>query len=145
MRARVDLAGRSVEPDWKSVFPNGLEILPLIGWFWRWLTGAEHRPYRPQRKDGPLHGWRLDDGHDSHRNPNLEIDMSPGGMKEIAWMYEGSKPCGNKILPEDKLGRFERRFLQKDQEFAKQIEISNNGWVWFKKKPKHSPRHSHTL
>ena len=97
-------------------------------------------------KGGPLHGWKLDDGHESHRDPNMEIDMSPEGMKEVTWKYGGDEPCETRVLPEDKLGPFELKLLEKDQNFADKIMFSNNAWQWFKKRrPKASPRISHTF
>jgi hypothetical protein len=148
VRARIDLAGREVEPDWSQVFPNGAEIRPLIGYFFRWLFGRAHRPYQPQRKGGPLHGWRLEDGHDSHFDPNMDIDMSPVASKEITWVYKGKDKIATKVMLEDRLGPFERRLLQKDQQLASKIMFSNNNWHFFKKGPKGSPRPrgaSHTM
>ena len=145
VRARIDLAGRAIEPDWNQVFPRGLSIFPLIVHYLRWITGRHHSTYLPQRKYGPLFGWKLGDGHKSHLDPNMEIDMSPEGHRDIGWVYEGNEACVNKSMPEDKLGPYELKLLEKDQHFADQIMFSNNAWRWFKKKPKHSPRHSHTF
>ena len=147
VRARIDLEGRSVEPDWNSVFPKGWNFRPLVGLFWRWLTGRGHESYKPQLKGGPLHGWKLDDGHRDHEHANMDIDMTPDGGKDVTWIYEGDQPCQNRVLPEDKLGPFELELLQKDQEFAEQIMLSNHTWKWFKRIPRHakrSPRVGHT-
>ena len=138
VRARIDMAGRGIEPDWSQVFPHGWEFRPLFTYFWLWLTKKKPAPYRPQRPGGPLQGWRLADGHDSHRLPNYNIDMSADGLKEIKWVFDGNaNGKGDKTvmpMPEAKLGPYERRLLQKDQELSKKIEFTNNGWQWFKKK-----------
>ena len=145
IRARIDLAGREVEPEQRyQVF---------LSWLWRLCTfQSRSQPYQPQRSRGwlstagPLNFWRLQDGHGSHRQPNLDIDMSPDGLREINWLYEGKgNPCSFK-LPEDKMAEqgFEQRLLLHDQEIAKQVIFSNNHWHWFKKPIKH-PHIAHTF
>ena len=145
VRARIDLGGRAVEPDWSQVFPNSLSILPWIKHYWHQIRGNPPPTYQPHYEGGPLHGWKLDDGHNSHFDPNTEIDMSPIGQKQVQWVYEGDQPCGTKLMPEDKLGPFELKLLEKDQQFVEQIMVSNNAWKWFRRKLTHAPKHSHTL
>ncbi|EME48106.1 hypothetical protein DOTSEDRAFT_69893 [Dothistroma septosporum NZE10] len=139
-RARMDLAGREVEPqEWYQ---------KIARYIWRTLTWQPYvRTYRPQRKKllggyltrgGPLEGWKLVDGHASHAEANMEIDMSPGGIKQVHWEYTGTdktcEPSG--IIKEDifAAGGYEERLLLHDQEgLADQILYSNNRWTWFKK------------
>lgn len=144
VRARIDMAGRGIEPDWAQVFPHGWSIRPLIRHFWRKLFGGGHRVYQPQQKGGPLHFWKLDDGHESHRDPNLNIDMSPDGLKEVKWVFNGKGKVANPVMPEAKLGEYERALLEKDQKLAKKVEYTNNAWHWFKKNVEH-PRHGWTF
>lgn len=129
VRARIDLGGREVEP--KNVFQTFLQRL------WRSVTfQPKHNPYRPQKARegfiaaGPLNEWKLVDGHDSHNTPNLEIDMTPEGLKQVHWEYVGkAKPTTN-IMKEDVFAPngFEEQLLQHDQGNAKEILYSNNKW-----------------
>jgi uncharacterized protein (DUF2235 family) len=145
VRARIDLGGRGIEADWNQVFPNGISFLPLIRWLWRKVTRQNPKPYQPQRKNGPLHQWKLADGHDSHREPNWDIDMSPVDSRQITWVYEGNDPCSTKVMLEDKLGPYEWKLLQRDQRFADQIMVSNNAWRWHVRETRRGPRHGHTF
>jgi hypothetical protein len=144
VRARMELGGRGVETDWNHVFPNSFSFLPWLGYFFRRMTGRGPPPYTPTRKGSPLEGWRLDDGHETHVDPNMDIDMSPAGQKEINWVYNGKEPCGSRIMPEDKLGPIELKLLEKDKH-AEHIALSNNAWKWFMRKLKGTPKHGHTF
>ncbi|KAK4545236.1 hypothetical protein LTR36_003416 [Oleoguttula mirabilis] len=152
VRARIDMGARGVEPDWSQVFPHGLELRPLVVWLWRRMIGSGPRVYQPQI-DGPLHGWKLVDGHSSHADPNWEINMSPvdsrpAGLKEVQWVYEGNGKATNqaafKAMPEAKLGKYERRLLEKDQRMADKVEFTNNRWHWFRKDERR-PAHGRTF
>lgn len=145
VRARIDLGGRPVEPDWNQVFPNGFSIRPWLTLLWHKIFQSPEKTYQPQANKSPLHGWRLDDGHDSHREPNWELVVSPVEDKKIQWVYEGEDPCSTRIMPEDTLGPFELKLLQKDQKFAEQVIVSNKAWRWFKKQPQFNVRAQHTF
>ncbi|KAK5163487.1 uncharacterized protein LTR77_010669 [Saxophila tyrrhenica] len=145
VRARIDLGGRGIEPDWNQVFPNGLGITPWLVLAWRKLTGRPPKPYQPQRKGGPLHGWRLEDGHVSHREPNWDIDMSPVESRKISWVYEGEDQSCTRTMLEDKLGPYELKLLQRDQKFAEQIMVSNDEWRWTVKETGRPPKRGHTF
>lgn len=145
VRARIDLGGRPIETDWNRVFPNGLSVRPLIKWAWRRMFPPPNKPYQPQQDNAPLHGWKLEDGHGSHREPNWELVVSPVEERKIEWIYGGEDQCSTKTMQEDKLGPFELKLLQKDQEFAEQIILSNNAWRWYKKKPQRSMKVQHTF
>ena len=140
VRARMDLAGRGVEPqEWYQ------RIASII---WRFMTFQKGpKMYRPQRaprwkglltQGGPLHGWKLIDGHSSHDAPNMQIDMSPGGIREVHWEFEGKGKCTTSIMKEDVFAErgYEERLLLHDQEVANKIIFSNNRWQWFKKPKK---------
>lgn len=139
VRARMDLAGREVEPKTKvGVFFRRI---------WRTITFQKQLDsYRPQRRPttfhvaGPLHGWRLMDGHETHSEPNFEIDMSPGGIGQVHWKYEGKLSPPNRILKEDVLAEkgFEERLLLhgSDDGVANKIMFSNNEFQWFQKPAK---------
>ena len=129
VRARIDLAGRGIEPDWAETFPKGLNIRPLLAYWWRKLRG-ERSLYQPQKKGGPLHEWRLKDGHTTHRVPNEDIAMESEGLDMVKWVYTGKEALENKEMPEDRLGRYERLLLQKDPEVARKMEFTNDGWRW---------------
>jgi len=149
VRARIDMGGRGVEPDWSQVFPHGWDFRPLLTCFWQWLTNRKPGTYQPQReKGGPLYGWRLDDGHNSHRAPNYNIEMSPDGLQEIKWVFEGSVKSKGKgrvmPMPEAKLGPYERALLQKDKKLSEMMEFTNNGWHWFKKNVERPQQHGRT-
>jgi uncharacterized protein (DUF2235 family) len=144
VRARIDLGGRDVETDWNQVFPNGMSVWPLIVYYWRRLTRRAPKLYRPH-KSGPLKGWKLLDGHESHKEPNYNIDMSPVESRQIKWIYSGSEPSSSKSMLEDKLGPFELQLLQRDQRFADQLMVSNNRWNWSINTRQHSPRRGHTM
>ncbi|KAF7189195.1 hypothetical protein HII31_09617 [Pseudocercospora fuligena] len=142
VRARMDLAGRCVEPkEWYQ---------KVLRWMWRVVTFQKGiKPYRPQRKKiagglvdlgGPLHGWRLIDGHESHLEPNMQIDMSPGGIKQVHWEYQLPGMTSASKMAEDIIAEkgYEQRLLDHDQDSAKanKILFSNNKWSWFKKPKK---------
>lgn len=59
--------------------------------------------------------------------------MSPAGLKEVKWVWEGDGKSSVRVMPEAKLGKYERLLLQKDEGIAVQIEFTNNAWHWFKK------------
>lgn len=129
VRARIDLAGREVEPE------SNYQM--FCRWLWRYVTfQPRHNPYMPQRPRkgltaaGPLHGWKLVDGHESHRKPNLLIDMSPGGIKQVHWEYIGKANPTTQIMREDVLAAngFEEQLLLHDQGKANKIIYSNNKW-----------------
>ncbi|KAK5128969.1 hypothetical protein LTR85_000302 [Meristemomyces frigidus] len=141
VRARMDMGARGVEPDWSQVFPHGWELRPLFVWLWRKITGRGQRVYQPENKGGPLHGWKLIDGHTSHANPNWELNMSPvdsrpAGLEEIHWVFQGVGKAATqsppKTMAEAKLGRYECMLLEKDQKMAKKVEFTNNRWRWFR-------------
>lgn len=145
VRARMDLGGRGVETNWDQVFPNSMSILPWIKYFFRSIMGRGPPTYEPTARGSPLEGWKLDDGHKDHTiDPNMEIDMSPDGQKEINWVYHGSQRCGRTAMPEDKLGPIELKLLERDKH-AETIAVSNNAWKWFQRKLKGIPRKGHTL
>ncbi|KAH9822804.1 putative alpha/beta hydrolase domain (DUF2235), partial [Teratosphaeria destructans] len=146
VRARIDMGGRGVETNWDRVLGfGGYNVVPLIKALWRAITRQTHLVYQPQRKGGPLHGWKLDDGHKSHLDPNYDIDMSPDGLKEIQWIWDGEGANAEKRMPEAKLGKYERILLQKDETLAEKVEFTNNGWHWFKKPAAIPPRHGRTF
>lgn len=136
VRARIDLAGNEVEPEvWYQ---------KLLRWLYRTCTFEKQLlPYRPARKSGflpasggPLQGWRLTDGHESHHQPNMQIDMSPGGIKQVHWEYVGKGKASTQVMKEDifaEKGYEERLLLQEQQGIANKILYSNNKWTWFKK------------
>ena len=147
VRARIDLGGRGVEPDWNQIFPNSMNFLPWFSYLWRKMMSKVNRPYQPHLKGGPLAGWRLDDGHKSHHQPNMDIDMSPDGQERIAWIYEGETPVPVKVMPEEKLGPYERLLLRKyndSKKLAQDILVSNKSWKRTNTRPHMSPKHSHT-
>jgi uncharacterized protein (DUF2235 family) len=147
VRARMDMGGRGVETDWDQVLGyGGYNIGALLKSFWQWITRQGQSVYLPHLHDGPLHGWKLDDGHRYHDDPNWEIDMSPGGLKEITWVREGDGKYPKKVMPEAKLGRYESILLKKDEELAREVEFTNNGWRWFRKREAiPPPRHGRTF
>jgi hypothetical protein len=129
VRARVDLAGREVEPKTKVG-----EILRRI---WRTITFQQQlKSYRPQRRRGtfhgagPLHGWQLMDGHDTHGEPNLEFERRPGGIKAVHWRYEGEMNAPNRFMKEDVFakGGFEEKLLLRDGAVAGKIVFANDMW-----------------
>ncbi|KAI5367831.1 hypothetical protein Slin15195_G029640 [Septoria linicola] len=137
VRARMDLAGRGVEPqEWYQ---------RVASFFWRLITFQKGpKMYHPQRTPrgrglitlpGPLYGWELIDGHPSHDAPNMQIDMSPGGIKQVHWEYKGKAKCTTRVMKEDIFAErgYEERLLLHDQEIANKIIYSNNKWQWFKK------------
>ncbi|KAK5138546.1 hypothetical protein LTR08_000134 [Meristemomyces frigidus] len=130
VRARIDMGARGIEPE------------PIFVWLWRQVTGRGPRLYQPQRRDGPLHDWRLVDGHPSHHNPNWDLNMSPGGLEEIQWVFKGNGEVASRIMPEAKLGKYERLLLAKDQKIAKKMEFTNNRWHWFVEEDRRPPRGS---
>ena len=128
VRARMDLGGNDIEPDWTKVFPSGLGVSPWLKHFYRRLTGTKTPPYRPHVKGGPLQDWDLEDGHASHAKPNGDIDMS--AEHEVKWVYRGEGECRDKVMREDRLGPFEQRLLRKDQEVAGRVMRSNGVLSW---------------
>ncbi|GIZ36847.1 hypothetical protein CKM354_000031300 [Cercospora kikuchii] len=134
VRARIDLAGRGVEAQvWYQ------RILSVV---YRLITFSKAaKLYNPQRArgwiaaGGPLMGWNLLDGHASHAEPNMSIDMSPGGIKEVHWEYKGKGESSARKMKEDVFAErgYEERLLLHDQEVANKIIYSNNKWQWFKK------------
>lgn len=140
VRARMDLAGREVEPqEWYQKF---------VRWLWRSLTFQKQiLPYHPQRQKGmlpasggPLEGWKLVDGHASHIEPNYNIDMSPDGLHEVHWEYAGNGRVSTSVMKEDVFAEkgYEQRLLEHDQAIAEQVMFSNNKWHWFKKSKRQS-------
>jgi hypothetical protein len=145
VRARMDLGGRGVEPNWDQVFPNSVSMMPWLRYFWQRITGHGPGHFKPMARGSPLYGWTLDDGHKDHsHDPVMEIDMSPNGQKEVTWVYDGKELCGRRVMPEDKLGPIELKLLEKDKH-GENIAVSNNGWKWFIRKVKESPKHGHTF
>lgn len=129
VRARMDLGGREVEP--KTAYQT------FLRWLWRALTfQPKHNPYSPQRPRkglagaGPLHDWKLVDGHESHQRPNLNIDMTPGGIKQVHWEYVGKAKPTTKVMKEDVFAAhgYEEQLLLHDQDKANKIIYSNNKW-----------------
>jgi hypothetical protein len=129
VRIRMDLAGREVEPKTR--------VGVFFRRFWRTITFQKQlNAYRPQRPRsafhvaGPLHGWHLIDGHESHREPNCAIDASPGGIDQVHWKYEGKLNPRHTVLEEDMLTEngFEQKLLLhcSVDEVAKRIILSNN-------------------
>ncbi|KAK3671028.1 hypothetical protein LTR78_009146 [Recurvomyces mirabilis] len=133
VRARLDLGGLAPEPDWSSVFPHGLNLTPLLSHFWRLLRGGKEPLYLPQKRHGPLEEWVLHDNHAYHdevHGPNNKISMDSGGLEHVQWEYMGKEKVARKVLPEARLGRFEVRLLRHDEQIARGMEFSNNGWRW---------------
>jgi hypothetical protein len=145
VRARMDLGGCGVEPNWSQVFPNSMSFLPWIKQMLRSMIGRGTPRYHPTARGSPLEGWTLDDGHKGHEfDPHADVDMSPAGQKEIHWVYHGRELCNRTTMPEDKLGPFELKLLEKDKH-AESIAVSNNAWRWFHRKLKGTPRQGFTL
>lgn len=135
VRARMDLDGREVEPqEWYQ---------RVLSWIYRTITGQPTiKPYKPHRTSGllpasggPLEGWTLVDGHQYHDEPNMDIDMSPGGIKQIHWEFQGKGKASTQVMKEDVFaeGGYEEKLLLHDQRIADQVIFSNNRWHWFKK------------
>ncbi|KAI7125671.1 hypothetical protein KC324_g17648, partial [Hortaea werneckii] len=144
VRARIDMGGNGVETNSKKVFPSGMSSTSLTS-LWRRLTGRTVSTYQPQHKTQPLHGWRLEDGHKSHEEPNWDIDMSPdGSAHEVTWVFEGDGKVTKRTMPEARLGRYERYLLQKDQELADKIEFTNAGWKWTMKEEERPQKRGRT-
>ncbi|EMF15838.1 uncharacterized protein SEPMUDRAFT_161935 [Sphaerulina musiva SO2202] len=141
VRARMDLAGRGVEPQaWHQ---------KIFSFIWRLITfqKAPHL-YQPQcaprwkgflAQAGPLYSWKLIDGHPSHDIPNMTIDMSPGGLREAHWKFEGNGKCTTDIFKEDVFaeGGYEERLLLHDQEVASILSSNRykrprKEWRWSK-------------
>lgn len=142
VRARLDLGGRGVEPkEWYQMVSE---------WVWRLITFQKGpKRYKPQRAaygrgylalPGPLYGWKLVDGHESHAEPNMQIDMSPGAIKQVHWEYQLKGNTTTGIMKEDIFAEkgYEERLLLHDQQVANKIIYSNNKWQWFKKPKKES-------
>ena len=148
VRVRIDFGGNGVEPDWAKTFPNGLGMMPWVKHLYRRLTGAKIPTYRPHVPGGPLQDWHLEDGHESHAKPNLDIDMS--SERRVRWVYDGSERCDQPIMREDHLGPFEQRLLKRDQEIAGRVVRSNGVLSWQRERAedgsrRRSPRPSRTL
>ncbi|KAF2766340.1 hypothetical protein EJ03DRAFT_278241 [Teratosphaeria nubilosa] len=146
VRARIDMGGCGVETNWAKVLGfGGYNVVPLLKALWRAVTRQTHIVYQPQRKGGPLYGWKLEDGHKSHLDPNYDIDMSSDGLKEVQWVWDGEGANATKSMPESKLGRYERILLQEDETLAQKVEFTNNGWHWFIKPAAISAKHGRTF
>jgi len=133
VRVRIDLAGRGLEPDLDEGI--GMSIPKLLSFCWHQITGAvgPRNLYQPQwkagRKGGPLRDWRLEDGHESHREPNLELCVKkPERCDGVRWVYEGSDKVEGRVMLEDRLGPYETLLLRKDKEVADQVLFTNNEW-----------------
>jgi hypothetical protein len=148
VRARMDLAGRGVEPkEWYQ---------RVARWVWCTLTFQKpHSTYTPQKaprgrgfimRSGPLYGWELLDGHASHAKPNMEIDLTPGRIDQVHWEYTRKGRASVRVMREDIFAPngYEERLLLHDQKIANRIIFSNNKWQWFKK-PKKERRWSKTF
>ncbi|KAI6800515.1 hypothetical protein KC332_g10863 [Hortaea werneckii] len=145
VRARIDMGGNGVEADSKKVFLSGLGLTALLASLWRRLTGRTVSTYQPQLRKQPLHGWRLQDGHKSHEEPNWDIDMSPdGSAQEVTWVFEGDGKATKCTMPEARLDKYERYLLQKDQELADKIEFTNAGWKWTMKEQERPQKRGRT-
>lgn len=141
VRARMDLAGRGVEPQaWHQT---------IFSFIWRLITFQKApQLYQPQcaprwkgflAQAGPLYSWKLIDGHPSHDIPNMTIDMSPGGLREAHWKFEGNGKCTTDIVKEDVFaeGGYEERLLLHDQEVASILSSNRykrprKEWRWSK-------------
>ena len=148
VRARMDMGGRDVEPDWSQAFPHGLEFKPWIQKAWLWITGRPYPTYRPQGdkgKKGPLKGWELKDDHGAPLQPNDNLADRPGGLRVCRWEHEGADELKVRTMPEAKLGDFERKLLEMDRDVAEQIEFGDNGWWWWLKKPTIPTEHGRTM
>lgn len=145
VRARVDMGGRAIENDYAQLFPNGVNFFPFI---LPWIRGRLGKPaptYHPMAPKQPLYGWKLKDGHKSHDPPNFEIDMNPEGLTEITWEYQGSGRSSSRIMKEDRMGPYELKLLQKDEQLAELITYSNNEWRWRTTEADSPPRKGRTL
>lgn len=144
VRARVDLGGAGIEPDWAAALPHGPGLMPWIRHLWRRVTGSRAPAYRPHAPGGPLADWRLEDGHAAHAHPNLDIDLA--GQREVRWVYTGAEACEVKVMPEDRLGPFELRLLRRDQEMAGRVMRRSGVLSWRREGSRgRSPRPSRTL
>lgn len=135
VRARIDLGGREVEPDWSQLSPINLK--PIFVWLWQKLLAYSLRTYKPHLPrsifwGGPLQGWDLVDGHQSHAQPNYNIDMTPDGLDHIQWVYKGSETLESRYLPEDVMikGGYESKLLSKDKKLAERLSFTNHGSHW---------------
>ena len=143
VRARVDLGGNGMEPDWDQAFPRGMNFQPWFHWLYMKITRTSLAPYQPQRPKGPLEGWELQDGHKSHDQPNRELSADRG--QPVKWIWKGKAAEVEKTwLEEDKLGPFERMLLSKDKNATK-VEVTNEGLVKRITKAYREFRHAHTF
>ena len=127
VRYRIDAGAGPVESDWDQAFPHGLNFQPWFQWLYRYITPSTRTStYQPQRSAGPLHYWKLDDGHLSHRQPN---GVPEGPDEPAAWVYEGPEVVENRVLREEVLGPFERMLKDKDRNVRHVLEVSEEGIV----------------
>lgn len=127
VRYRIDAGAAPLESDWSQAFPRGLSFQPYVQWLARKLTPNTRTPtYLPDRVKGPLHGWRLVDGHASHEAPN----GVPGGVvKPAKWVWQGTEPVDCKEMPEDVLGPYEVALKDFDREARGKLEVGEGGVV----------------
>lgn len=127
VRYRIDAGAGPVESDWDQAFPRGLNFQPWFQWLYRKITLSTRTvTYLPTRSKGPLAGWRLEDGHLSHEHPN---GVPEGPAKEARWVYEGTEAAENKVLYEERLGKFETMLKDKDKNVRNVLEVSEEGIV----------------
>ncbi|WPH03560.1 Hypothetical protein R9X50_00644100 [Acrodontium crateriforme] len=146
VRARIDLGGRGLEPDNDEKSISNI-VLGAVKKTWNLIARKSQDLYLPQNPDGPLYGWKLDDGHKSHDEPNLDIDTTAPTDNEsvIRWVYDGSEKIPVRVMEEDRLGKFERILLEKDPELAKKIIFTNDGWKDEPPSKTPSPRFGKTI
>lgn len=127
VRYRIDAGAGPVESDWDQAFPRGLNFQPWFQWLYRKITSSTRTvTYLPTRSKGPLAGWRLEDGHLSHEHPN---GVPEGPAEEARWVYEGTEAAENKVLYEERLGKFETMLKDKDKNVRNVLEVSEEGIV----------------
>lgn len=131
VRARIDLGGCGTQESCVPIKISGI---------WDWIKSAVGMLFGPAKKIrswyqphrlGPLAGWSLQDGHDSHNVPNNGIALDG---RRPGWEYDGrdslmlqQKP-ERRAMTEDRLGTYETKLLRMySPDFAKEMVASNAG------------------
>jgi uncharacterized protein (DUF2235 family) len=125
VRYRIDVGGSPLESNWDSAFPRGLDFQPYIQWLSRKIsTSTRTRTYLPTTKKGPLHRWKLVDGHAGHDVPN---GVPEGLVTPAKWVWEGKSKVDKREMPEDRLGPYEMELKDMDREARGVLEVGVNG------------------
>jgi len=125
VRYRIDVGGTPLESNWDKAFPRGLSFQPYFQWLGRKISPNTRTPtYLPDRKKGPLHRWKLVDGHADHEVPHGVPD---GVMKPAKWVWEGTSKVDKPEMQEDLLGPYEMQLKDMDKEARGVLEVSPNG------------------